>query len=79
MTVLSVGLTGYLSFRNSQMAVVDAVYQLRHEIARRIEDHLDSFLATPHQVIHANAIALRQGSLDADDPESLERHIWQQI
>ncbi|MBU8913834.1 MAG: hypothetical protein KOO61_07415, partial [Spirochaetales bacterium] len=79
LTVLSLSLAGYLSFRNGQMAVTDAVYQLRHEITQRIKDHLVSFLETPHQVIHANAIALGQGSLSADDPESLERHFWQQI
>jgi hypothetical protein len=47
---LVVGLVGYLSFRNGQQAVNNVAHQLRSEITTRIEEHLRTFLDTPHQI-----------------------------
>ncbi|MBC8445672.1 MAG: cache domain-containing protein [Chloroflexi bacterium] len=77
--VLVVGLVGYLSFRNGQQAVNNVAHQLRNEIAARIEEHLYTFLGTPHQINQVNANAIRQGLLDANDANALERHFWEQI
>ncbi|HDQ73395.1 MAG TPA: PAS domain S-box protein, partial [Chloroflexi bacterium] len=74
-----VGLVGYLSFRNGQQAVNNVAQQLRSEISARITEHLHTILDTPHKINQINAQALRQGVLDADDPDVLERYLWEQI
>ncbi|MEL6764682.1 MAG: hypothetical protein AAFO87_13715, partial [Cyanobacteria bacterium J06607_6] len=38
----TVGLVGYLSFRNGQKAVNDLASQLRHELTVRIQQELES-------------------------------------
>ncbi|MCP4537618.1 MAG: PAS domain S-box protein [Chloroflexi bacterium] len=77
--VLAVGLVGYLSFRNGRQAVNNVAHQLRSEITARIEEHLDTFLNTPHQITQINATALRQGLLNVDDAHRMEHHFWEQI
>ena len=77
--VLIVGLVGYLSFRNGQRAVNNVVHQLQSEITTRIEEHLLTFLDTPHQINQINANAIRQRLPDANDPNALERYFWEQI
>ncbi|MCL4301912.1 MAG: PAS domain S-box protein [Anaerolineae bacterium] len=72
-------LAGYLSFRNGQQAVNDVAHQLQGELSARIEEHLVTFLDTPHQINQVNANALRQGLLKAGDANALERHFWEQI
>ncbi len=79
LTLLAVGLTGYLSFRNGQKAVNNVAHRLRGEITQRIHDHLQPFLNTPHQINQANAGAIQQGLLDVDDPDALARCFWRQI
>ena len=79
LTVLAVGLVGYLSFRNGQDAVNDVAYRLRNEITQRIYDHLHTFLNTPHQINQVNACAMHQGLLDVNDSTALERHFWRQV
>ncbi|MBN1877203.1 MAG: response regulator [Anaerolineae bacterium] len=77
--VLIVGWVGYLSFRNGRQAVNAATLHLRDEITTRIEDHLHTFLSTPHQINRLNANALRQKVLTVHDPQALEHHLWEQI
>ena len=77
--VVIVGLVGYSSFQNGQRAVNDVAHQLRGEIIARIEEHLFTFLSTPHQIIQNNAISSHQAFLDSDDPEVLQHHFWEQI
>ncbi len=79
LTVLLVGLVGYLSFRNGQQAVNEVAQQLRAEITARIESHVRTFLDTPLHINRLNADALRQGWLVATDPAALEQHLWKQI
>jgi signal transduction histidine kinase len=59
--------------------VNQVAHQLRSEITDRIEEHLRAFLATPHQISQANANAIRQRLPSADDPDALERYLWEQI
>ena len=77
--IVAVGLVGYLSFRNGRRAVNNVAHQLRSEITARIEEHLDTFLNTPHQITQVNANAIRQGLLDVYDLDIMERHFWGQI
>ena len=77
--VLATGLVGYYSYRRSRQAVHETIAELQAEVGARIEEHLLRFLATPHLINQLNANAIRLGTLDMRDPESLERHLWEQI
>ena len=77
--VLVAGLVGYLSFRNGQQAVNNVAHRLRDEVTARIEEHLHTFLDTPHRINQINAGLLHQGLLDAGDQNILERYFWEQI
>lgn len=75
----AVGLVGFLSFQNGQKAVNQLAAQLRREVSDRVNQHLDSYLTTPHQVAEQNAVAMQQGLLDPEDLEGLGRFFWKQI
>ncbi|MBN1487022.1 MAG: response regulator [Anaerolineae bacterium] len=77
--VLMVGLVGYISFRNGQQAVNNVASQLRSELTDRIEKHLHTFLAIPHQINQLNVGAIHQGLLAVDDQSALESYFWEQI
>ncbi|MCT7969592.1 ATP-binding protein [Laspinema sp. D1] len=77
--VLAVGLTGYLSYRNSQEAIAQLAYQLMDEVSDRLKQQLTQHLAIPHQINRINAETVRNGQLNLADPEDLERHLFQQI
>ena len=74
----AVGLTGWLSLRNGQKAVDDLATQLRNEVTVRIHQHIETYMATPHLINQINADAIRQGLLNIEDSESLERYFWHQ-
>src|SRR6476646_9615479 len=75
---LAVGLTAYLSLQSGQKAVNDIASQLRHEIATRVEQNLQTYLAAPHLVNQINADAVSLGQLNMEDMAAWERHIWRQ-
>lgn len=79
LTVLVVGLVGYLSFRNGEQAINDVALQLRTEITTRIETYVGTFLDTPPRINQLNADALREGFPPANDSIALERHLREQI
>ncbi len=74
----AVGLTGWLSLRNGQQAVNDLAGQLSEEITARIQQHLTTYLETPHLINIINADAIRFGQLNPQDFRSMERYFWQQ-
>ena len=74
-----VGLTSYLSYRNSQKAVNEVVTQLRNEITARIVEHLDTHLAIPHLINQANGDRLNLGLLEVEDSALWEKQFWRQI
>ena len=75
----SVGLVGYLSFRNGQKAVNDLASQLRYELTARIEQELKSYFETPHEINRLNADAFAQGLLDVNNAEFGESQLYQQL
>ncbi|MCB0154189.1 MAG: PDC sensor domain-containing protein [Anaerolineae bacterium] len=79
LTVIAVGLTGYLSFNNGRQAVNEVAGQLRREITTQIERQLESFLKTSLLINQINGNAAQQGLLEVDDPAALERYFWQQM
>lgn len=74
-----VGLVGYLSFQNGRETVDTLSKQLRSEITARIEERLETYLASPHQINRINLNAVLLGQLDPEDVPALEKHFWRQI
>lgn len=74
----AVGLTGYLSLRNGQQAVNDIAAQLLREVGSRVDQHLDTYLALPHQINQINLNAIDQGLLNLRDLDSANRYFWKQ-
>ena len=75
----AVGLTGWLSLRNGQKAVDNAIAQLREELTRHIHEYLDKFLHDAHWLNELNADAIALGKLDLADPEDLGRQFLSQL
>jgi len=75
----AVGLTGYLSFRNGQKAVNNLATQLQSEVSDRIDQHLDTYLATPNQINQINLDAIELGLLNLNDFQSTGRYFWKQM
>ncbi|MEH1834406.1 MAG: ATP-binding protein [Nostoc sp.] len=74
----AVGLVGYLSFKNGQKAVNDLANQLMSKTDSLVDEHLDTYLATPHQINQINIDAIEQGLLNLKDLESTGRYFWKQ-
>jgi signal transduction histidine kinase/FixJ family two-component response regulator len=74
----AVGLVGYLSFRNGQQAVNDLAKRLTLEASNRVDQHLDNYLAIPHQLNQLNAHATKMGLLDLQNREAIGQFLWKQ-
>jgi len=77
--VVAVGLVGYLSFRNGQIAVNKLAHQLMGEVGDRIEHNLLNYLHTPSEITQNNAAAIRLGVLNWRDQPTLKLYLWQQL
>ncbi|MEG5124113.1 PAS domain S-box protein [Microcoleus sp. ARI1-B5] len=78
-TFAAVGLTGWLSLRNGRIAVNDVAAQLRAEVTSRIQQHIYSFIETPHQINQLNLDAIRLGILNVQDEVSLRSYFSKQL
>ena len=75
----TVGLVGYLSFRNGQRAVNDLANQLMDRTSDVVSQHLESYLSIPQTLSQINADAIRRGILDVEDPEAMGKYFWDQM
>ncbi len=75
----AVGLVGYFSLRNGQKAINDLATQLQTEVSARIDQHLDSYLATPHQINQVNASNLKLGLLNLRNFKGMGHSFWKQM
>jgi PAS domain S-box-containing protein len=76
---VAVSLTGYFSLRNSQKSINNLTSQLRREITNRVEQHLNGYLSTPHQVNQINLRAYNLGLLNLNNFEQTGHYFWQQM
>ncbi|HEY9666553.1 MAG TPA: guanylate cyclase, partial [Coleofasciculaceae cyanobacterium] len=74
-----VGLTGYLSFRNGQKAVNNLATKLQSEVSDRIDQHLDTYFATPNQINQINVSAIELGLLNLNNFQTTGRYFWKQM
>ncbi|WP_235526637.1 hybrid sensor histidine kinase/response regulator [Nostoc piscinale] len=75
----AVSLVGYLSFKNGQKAVNNLADQLTTKVNGLVEQHLNTYLATPHQVNRINLAAINLGILNLQDYQVASRYFWKQM
>lgn len=75
----SVGLTAFFSLKNGHKSVDEVAIHLRNESANRIHLYITNYMDKPQLVTQINANAISFGHLNIKDPQSLERHFWQQM
>jgi methyl-accepting chemotaxis protein len=73
----AVGLVGFFSFRSGQRTVNDLATEIRDETSARVQQHLESSLATPKLINEINADVVRQGQVQMRNFQS-QLHFWQQ-
>lgn len=77
-TLGTVGLVGFLSFRNGQAAVQDMATQMREASSLRVQEHLEQYLGHPMAAVQSNAAAANLGQLNLDNIDSTRAFLWHQ-
>jgi signal transduction histidine kinase/CheY-like chemotaxis protein len=75
----AVGLVGYLSFKNGQQAVNNLASQLMSEVSLRVEQNLEVYLTTPHQINQSKLDAIKLGLLKMESLSDWEKYLWRQV
>jgi signal transduction histidine kinase/HAMP domain-containing protein len=76
---LAVGLTGFLSWRNSQRAVSQLATQVQSETGMRVKTTLEGYLEKPRLIAQLNAQAIEEGHITFQNLPSIERHLLHQL
>ncbi len=76
---ISVGLTGYLSYINGQIAINDIASQLRKEVVKNISVHLKNYLSIPIIINKLNIDAITLNHVNLLDNSLLQSHFWKQL
>ncbi len=77
--LFAVGLTGYLSYRNGQMAVNQLATDLHKETVAHIGQVLDNYLSTPVLINQLNLDAIHLGTLDVHNLDTIESNFLAQM
>ncbi|UNU24559.1 hybrid sensor histidine kinase/response regulator [Microcoleus vaginatus] len=75
----AVGLVGYLSFRNGQKSVNNLASQLMSEVSLRVEQNLQVYLTTPHQINQTKLDAVKLGLLKMGNLSAWEKYLLRQV
>lgn len=75
----TVGLVGFLSFKNGQKAVNTLADQLMDRTSDVVNEHLKSYLAVPQTLNQINADAIRRGLVNVRDREAVGKYFWDQM
>ncbi|MBE9146314.1 hybrid sensor histidine kinase/response regulator [Planktothrix mougeotii] len=76
---IAVGLTGWFAFRHGEKAINELAQQIENEVSFRIQQHLNTYLSTPHQINQINADAVQLGLLDLKKYPEVGHYFWKQI
>ena len=76
---LAVGFTAYLSIHNGQKAVNEVASELRREVAKRVEENLQTYLSTPHQILRGNQNVIESGLLKMENLATWESYLIKQL
>ncbi len=75
----TVGLVGYLSFRNGQEAVNKLASQIRIETASHVQRVMENYFTVPFKITHSNINALRLNQIKLQDKEAIEQYFFYQF
>lgn len=75
----TVGLVGYLSYRNGQKTVENLSTQLQNQISSRIYLHLETYLQMPHLLNQINENAMNLGLLKPSNLGDIEKFLFRQM
>jgi PAS domain S-box-containing protein len=79
LVMVSVGLAGAFSYRNSQAAVNQVVRELRSKIMAEVEYNLDSFLGAPQEMTQENAAFIHANLNNPQDIAQAQRFFLEQV
>ncbi len=79
LVVGTVTLVSYLSYQSGQQAIANLAHQLLRQTSERVSDRLDNYLQRSQQIVAANQLAVKQGTLNLENQEQLREQLWQQI
>ncbi|EIJ42626.1 serine phosphatase RsbU, regulator of sigma subunit [Beggiatoa alba B18LD] len=77
--VVTVTITGYLSFYHGQVAIRDLASQLLDEISVRVNENLNIYLEEPFEVNQTNQNTINLGLLDTNQLSNWQTYLWEQI
>jgi hypothetical protein len=75
----AVALVGYLSLKNCHQTVNELANELTDKVSNIVDQHLDTYLATPDQINRLNVNAIKQGLLDLQNSQNAGHYFWEQI
>ncbi|MDJ0687332.1 MAG: diguanylate cyclase [Xenococcaceae cyanobacterium MO_188.B32] len=76
--IITVGLTGYFSWRNGQKTVESLAMRLSREVTSHIEEHVYQYTHIPSLFLKINQANVKAGNLDLNNLANLERTFWLQ-
>ncbi len=79
LTVGTVGLVGYFSYRSGEKAVRDMANQLMQQVGHSIEQHLQTYLQVPPRINQLNQDAVQLRALDSENLTAVAQHFWSQL
>jgi|GEM_PF-673157 len=77
--MVAVGLTGWISFVNSEKAVQKLTRELCENLNDRIEEKINAYLSESVRVNQATAIAFRNGAVNPNNLEQVQREIFNKV
>ena len=77
--LVTVGLVGFLSWRNGEQAVNNVTSRLRSEVSAGVKNHLDNYLKTPHLIVQLKQNNVRLQQLNVADFPGLQQDFWSTI
>lgn len=72
--VLAMGITGFLSFFNGQLAVNDMANQVQNQVSDRIFFHLYTYLDVPHHINRLCSDCIHRGEISVRNNSALQNH-----
>jgi PAS domain S-box-containing protein len=75
----TVGIVGWLSFRNSQSAVSNLIDQLQQRTAQRIAQELQGYLNLSQALTRSHTANVEIGKLNPDNFAELQSYFWHQL
>ncbi|BAQ62000.1 circadian input kinase A [Geminocystis sp. NIES-3708] len=77
--IITVGIVGYLSIKNSEKIVTEMINNLSEEIGNQVIQNLDSYLTLPQQINQDNLRLVKSNFLTFNNLDKWENHLWRQI